>query len=163
MTTEDGRVDAPEWVQELENAGQGESARKAFKEIIEAKREANGLRVRLGEAEESFAAERNELKQSLADQLDEAKATIASVEERRDDAVNTLNKTNYVLERGLPPTAVRFLSGSDEGEWKESVDALEALRPSATQEPTRQPDPAQAAEPVEDSRTALAAQFFGTQ
>ena len=74
--------------------------------------------------------------------------------------LNTLRtKENLLIDAGLPRKYASQVVGDDEEAWKSSVDSLVELRGPATQD--RRPDPAQAAEPQIDERTALANQLFG--
>lgn len=142
--------DLPEWAQ---------------REITQARSEAQSLRNRLRETEgERDAANSriDELTQQHQDQLAATAATADAAETARLAAESNLAKTNLAVERGLPLTVVKLIAGTTDEEWKESADALAALRMSSPDAVPRQPDPAQAADPEVDPRLAVADAFFGT-
>ena len=76
-------------------------------------------------------------------------------------AANTLRaKENLLVDAGLPRDLASNVVGDDEEAWKNDVQRFAALRGEVRQE--RTPDPAQAAAPQIDERTALANRIFGS-
>ena len=70
------------------------------------------------------------------------------------------SKEALLVDAGLPRDLADNIVGDDEDAWKASVERFAALRGEVRQE--RTPDPAQAAAPQIDERTALANRIFGS-
>jgi len=109
-----------------------------------------------------LADAREQLERDHAAKLEELQATVNLTSEHASQVELQLANTSLAVERGLPLNVVPMIVGSTDEERTASADALAALRSApVTQEPQRQTDPAQAAEPAVDPRQQIADAFFG--
>lgn len=117
----------------------------------------------------SLTQERDEAvqaKNESAQSVEELQATVQltddTVKQREKDyaELNTTRaKENLLIDAGLPRDLAANVTGDDEDAWKASVDRFTEIRGEASQE--RRPNPAQAANPPEQSQDAAARSFFG--
>ncbi|MBM4686246.1 hypothetical protein GS532_21175 [Rhodococcus hoagii] len=134
--------DLPEWAQT---------------EIKELRKESQGLRSRLGDAETALSAKESEFEQkatAFQSQIDDLTGKHSAAE-------TALAKTSLAVSKGLPLNVVPMIVGASEDEWKASADALAAL---ASSNGGVRVDPAQVnQDPAKDPRVEMAEAFFGAE
>lgn len=134
--------DLPEWAQT---------------EIKDLRKESQGLRSRLGDAETALSAKDAEFEQkatAFQSQIDDLTGKHSAAE-------TALAKTSLAVSKGLPLNVVPMIVGASEDEWKASADALAAL---ASSNGGVRVDPAQVnQDPAKDPRVEMAEAFFGAE
>ncbi|PTR30599.1 hypothetical protein C8K36_102451 [Rhodococcus sp. OK519] len=134
--------DLPEWAQT---------------EIKDLRKESQGLRSRLGDAETALSAKDAEIEQkatAFQSQIDDLTGKHSAAE-------TALAKTSLAVSKGLPLNVVPMIVGASEDEWKTSADALAAL---ASSNGGVRVDPAQVnQDPAKDPRVEMAEAFFGAE
>ena len=134
--------DLPEWAQN---------------EIKDLRKESQGLRSRLGDAEAALSAKESEFEQkatAFQSQIDDLTGKHSAAE-------TALAKTSLAVSKGLPLNVVPMIVGATEDEWKASADALAAL---ASSNGGVRVDPAQVnQDPAKDPKLEIAEAFFGTE
>lgn len=134
--------DLPEWAQT---------------EIKELRKESQGLRSRLGDAETALSAKEAEFEQKATD----FQSQLSALDTRAVTAETQLAKSNLAWDKGLPRNVVPMIVGAGEDEWKTSADALAAL---ASSNGGVRVDPAQVnQDPAKDPRVEMAEAFFSAE
>lgn len=114
---------------------------KAWKLVVNLREERDKLKAKLSERDTTIADQTKTISelQPLSDKVTKLSADLDSAVKSRDELERIRQKEQLLEAAGLPRNYTQFVIGSDEDEWRQSVNQLSDFR--GTGQLPKEPDP----------------------